>query len=74
MARRDVEDYIEIDGFYVHHTGDAVLIKVDRTEYWIPRSQISDDSWREIDRGSFDRGDKIKLEMTEWIATEKGLV
>ena len=48
----------------------ALLIQFeDREEpVWIPQGQIHDDS--EVYR----RGDKGKLVLTEWIATEKGLI
>lgn len=49
-------------------TTKALLCFIDGRELWIPKSQIHDDS--EI--GSV--GDTGTLAISEWIATEKGLV
>lgn len=46
----------------------ALLCVVDGVEVWIPKSQIDDDS--EV----YEKGHTGKLVVTEWIATEKGLV
>lgn len=52
----------------LRETEAALLIRIDGAEHWIPKSQISDDSeiWKQ--------GDKGMLVVTEWIATQKGLV
>lgn len=49
-------------------TDSAILVLIDGVKHWIPKSQVSDDSeiWAEGDEGT--------LTITEWIATEKGLI
>lgn len=48
-------------------TDKAILVEIDGQQYWIPQSQVTDDSevWREGDEGT--------LVITDWIATQKGL-
>ncbi len=48
-------------------TDDALLCRIDGVEYWIPQSQIDEDSevYRKDDEGT--------LVITEWIADKKGL-
>jgi len=48
-------------------TAKAILVEIDGDEYWIPQSQIDDDSevWQE--------GDEGVLVITEWIAEQKGI-
>lgn len=46
----------------------ALLCRVDGQEVWIPKSQIHEDS--DV-RSVHDKGELI---VSEWIATEKGLV
>jgi len=46
----------------------AVLCVIDGEEYWIPKSQITDDS--EV----YDRGHKGKLVITRWLAQRRELV
>lgn len=62
-----------IDGVVcVRATNQAILIQIGvgpgRQQYWIPQSQIDDDSevWQFGDEGT--------LVVSEWIATEKGLL
>ena len=45
----------------------AVLVDIDGDEYWIPQSQIHDDSevWREGDNGL--------LVISEWFAEKEGI-
>lgn len=52
----------------VKGSGKAVLCRIDGAEHWIPQSQIDDESevWKE--------GDEGMLVVTEWIATQKGLL
>jgi hypothetical protein len=49
-------------------TDKAILAEIDGTDVWIPKSQIKDESevWK--------KGQSGKLVVTEWIATQKGLV
>jgi hypothetical protein len=44
-------------------TDKAYLVEIDGDEYWIPKSQVED-----IHEGA------MVIEMTEWIALEKGLI
>lgn len=52
----------------IHETDDAILVVIEGDEYWIPQSQIDDDSevWKNGDEGT--------LVITEWIAEKKGLI
>ncbi len=54
------------DATVVRSTEKAGLFKIDGKEYWIPWSQVHDDS---VDRD----GSTGNLWITEWIAGEKGL-
>ena len=58
--------------FAVQHTTEAALLLVDveGDEYWIPISQISDES--EITEDNTE-GDEGCLWLPEWLAIEKGL-
>lgn len=49
-------------------TSKALLVNVEGKQVWIPLSQIDDDS--EV----YKAGTSGKLVVTEWIATQKGLV
>ena len=46
----------------------AILVVIEGTEYWIPQSQVDDDSevWA--------KGDEGTLVITEWIAMQKGIL
>lgn len=50
-----------------HDSTDAILVDIDGDEYWIPNSQVHDDSevWR--------KGDEGELVITDWWAEKKGL-
>ena len=52
----------------VRATEKALLCRIDGKEHWIPQSQIDDDS--EVYR----EGDEGTLVISEWLATQKGLV
>jgi hypothetical protein len=56
----DVECTVETDN--------AILVEIEGEEHWIPKSQIDDAS--EV----YGRGHEGTLIVTEWIATQKGLV
>jgi hypothetical protein len=47
----------------------AVLVEIDKKEYWIPKSQIVDTDFDE----SSEPGDIGTIVMTGWIAEQKGL-
>ena len=61
-----IPGYVTISDVTVkRETKEAILIEVDEEEYWIPKSQIHDDS--EVYRDG-DEGDII---ISEWIASKK---
>lgn len=63
---------VDVDGVLLAETDDAVLIGEyddDDDGHWIPKSQIRD--WPDH---LYDRGDDVKLSVTEWIAKKKGLI
>lgn len=47
----------------VHETENAWLVRIDKTEVWLPKSQCED----------FDE-EEGTVEVPEWLATEKGLL
>jgi len=51
----------------VKETDLAVLLRIDGEDHWIPKSQISPDS--EYVEAECD----LEIEVTKWIASEKGL-
>jgi hypothetical protein len=64
----EFKEKIRIDDVTILRTTDmAVLFEIDGSEYWIPQSQIDDDSevWEEGDEGT--------LVISKWIADQKGL-
>ncbi len=52
----------------IRESANAILVRIDGDEMWIPQSQVHADSevWR--------KGDEGKLVITKWIAEQKGLV
>jgi hypothetical protein len=58
----------ECEAECIANTADAALCVIDGVEYWIPQSQILNDSY------VWKKGDEGTLVITEWIAIEKGLV
>jgi hypothetical protein len=48
-------------------TGKAILVVIEGEEYWIPQSQVDDDSevWEKDDEGT--------LVISDWIAEQKGI-
>lgn len=52
----------------VRATDKALLCRIDGHEHWIPQGQIDDDS--EV----YQAGDEGDLVVSEWIATQKGLL
>lgn len=58
--------YIDINGTVIHETDLAVLIDCGEDEpAWFPKSQLEE--WP-------DRGENGEVLMSEWIATEKGVI
>jgi hypothetical protein len=49
-------------------TDRAILVEIEGDDFWIPQSQVDDDSevWR--------KGDEGTLVITEWIAKQKGIL
>jgi hypothetical protein len=60
---------VEIEGAEcIHQSDKAILVEVGLDKpVWIPHGQVDDDS--EV----WEKGQKGKLVITEWIATQKGL-
>jgi hypothetical protein len=52
----------------IKETDLAILVVIDGEEYWIPRSQMSDES------DVYGEGQSGTLIITEWIAEQKGLI
>lgn len=52
----------------LRETENAILVDIDGSEYWIPKSQVDDASevWLEGDQGD--------LVITQWVAEKKGLI
>ena len=64
----EFKEKVHIDDVTVLRTTEmAVLCEIDGSEYWVPQSQIDDDSevWEEGDQGM--------LVISKWIADQKGL-
>ena len=53
----------------IKETDEALLCIIDDDEVWIPRSHVNEDE-TEV----FHEGDLGTLVVTEWMATEKGLI
>jgi hypothetical protein len=71
VMARDSEDFepIEIDGVTaIHETEQALLVEYEGDEFWLPKSQIHDDS--EV----YERETKGKLVIPRWLAIEKGFI
>lgn len=64
----DFAEKVSIDDvFCKKDTGNAILCVIEGDEYWIPHSQIDDDS--EV----YGEGHRGELVISEWIAIKKGL-
>ena len=71
-----MSELFELDEEYVvfydvkatRDAGSAMLVEIDAEEYWIPYSQIHDNS--EVQ----EEGDEGELIVTEWLAIKKGLI
>ncbi|MGD2215169.1 MAG: hypothetical protein PVJ64_00380 [Gemmatimonadales bacterium] len=68
MVRDD--ETLNFDARVIAQGKAAVLVEIDEEEYWIPYSQIHDDS--EICSQS-ERGEEGQIIISEWIAEQKGL-
>jgi len=68
MGRDDVVEFNDVK--VIKASERAILCRCDDwyADEWIPLSQISDDS------DVFEEGDEGLLIVTEWIATQKGLI
>ena len=59
-------DYVTIDvDEVIRETDDAILVDLEGGKYWLPKSQLED--WP-------DKGEKGEVEISEWMAIEKGLI
>lgn len=68
-----IRDKAEFDVTYLHQTDKAVLINYEGKEYWIPDSQIDEDSEAYVGC-KLDKGEKVTLICSEWIALNKGMI
>lgn len=70
----DFRDKAEFEGCVViRATANAVLIRgLEEEDIWIPKSQIDDDS--EVWNDTTDGKGPGRLIISEWCATEKGLI
>ena len=69
MGRDRTDEKVSFEGVVCEHETDAALLCVIAgKKHWIPKSQVDDDS--EV----FEKGGEGALVVTEWIATQKGLV
>jgi hypothetical protein len=59
---------VKLEAICLKQTEKALLVEIDGEQHWIPQSQVDDDS--EV----YKEGDEGTLVVSEWIATEKGLV
>lgn len=69
MRKLEDKNYVEISCEIRHKTEKAVLIHDGTQEAWIPFSQIESP-----DEDEMEIGEHTEIMMTEWIATEKGLI
>lgn len=62
-------NYVHLDDCDIlAETGNALLVRYDDGEFWLPRSQVAD-------AGDYQAGDQgVTLSVTEWIARQKGIV
>ena len=67
MKEYDAKNVSEDDAQCLSESPKALLVLIAGREHWVPKSQIHDDS--EV----YKRGDRGKLVMSKWIATERGL-
>lgn len=69
---RASEGSYEFAAEFRHQTEKAVLVRIEGSDYWIPDSQIEQESEIYVGCG-MERGDHGTIVMTDWIAQEKGL-
>ena len=66
--REHFEKHLAIDNAYCKAESEAaVLVTIEGEDFWIPKSQLHDDS--EVYR----KGDSGTLIITKWIAKQKGI-
>jgi hypothetical protein len=69
VSLREDDDLATFEDIKCHRdTPDAILVRVEGKEVWIPKSHIHDDS--EV----FKKGTDGRLIISQWIAEQKGLV
>jgi hypothetical protein len=66
-------DKYETEATYKHSHHAAVLVEIEGESYWIPDSQIDDDSEIYLNC-NMEAGTEATIVMSEWIAEEKGLI
>lgn len=68
---RDEDKYTDFEGVeFIAATDKAVRVEIEGDQYWVPKSQISEDS--EID-GDSKKGDVGTLIATKWWAEQENL-
>ncbi len=58
---------MEVECTYVHQTDRGLLIKVGNKEIWLPKSQIH------VQEGDFIEGNKLIVNVPDWLVADKGL-
>jgi len=66
MGSRETVEFEEV--VCIAETDASILCVIDGTNHWIPKSQVDEDS--EV----YKKGTDGTLIISEWIATERGLV
>ena len=65
-SRRREQETVILDGKLKRTSDKAVCVSLEGNDVWFPRSQI-------IDISTEEEGDEVTLEVTQWIADQKGL-
>lgn len=68
-----IKDKAEFDVTFLHQSSLAILVDYEGKEYWIPDSQIDEDSEAFVGC-KLERGETCTLVCSEWLASEKGLI
>lgn len=68
-----IRDKLEFDVTFIRQSDKAVLVKYDGIDYWIPDSQIDEDSECYVGC-KLELGEECQLVCSEWIAQEKEMI
>lgn len=64
-------EFVEVEGDYLNHTADAILVQDSRGEqHWLPRLCIDTSG---TDLSELQRGEPIEFLAQEWLADREGL-